>query len=209
MNPFRYRGYYLDTETNLYYLQSRYYDAYTGRFINTDDASNLGIGDELLSYNLFGYCANNPVMGYDPTGEWTFSMGGTLGFSFWSIGITISLGLSFDSNGDWALQFTYSLPKDENSSNMPLGQSVSAGIYTQWTTYDSVSDLEKGSYNIGVNTPVLGADVVLSEDVKPVGTTITVGPSLGMDLHAYKSYTYSIGGKHRTLLKYINEKLGW
>ncbi len=73
MNPFRYRGYYLDTETNLYYLQSRYYDAYTGRFINADDAGNLGIGDELLSYNLFSYCANNPVMGYDPTG--TFNWG--------------------------------------------------------------------------------------------------------------------------------------
>ncbi len=73
MNPFRYRGYYLDTETNLYYLQSRYYDSYTGRFINADDVSNLGIGDELLSYNLFSYCANNPVMGYDPTG--TFNWG--------------------------------------------------------------------------------------------------------------------------------------
>ena len=70
MNPFRYRGYYLDTETNLYYLQSRYYDSYVGRFINADDAGNLGIGDELLSYNLFSYCANNPVMGYDPTGNW-------------------------------------------------------------------------------------------------------------------------------------------
>ena len=68
MNPFRYRGYYLDNETNLYYLQSRYYDSYVGRFINADNAGNLGIGDELLSYSLFGYCANNPVMGSDPTG---------------------------------------------------------------------------------------------------------------------------------------------
>ena len=36
MNPFRYRGYYYDNETGFYYLQSRYYDPSTGRFINAD-----------------------------------------------------------------------------------------------------------------------------------------------------------------------------
>ncbi len=65
MNPFRYRGYYLDTETNLYYLQSRYYDSYVGRFINADGQLNGG----LLGYNLFAYCENNPVMRTDPYGN--------------------------------------------------------------------------------------------------------------------------------------------
>lgn len=41
-NPIRYRGYYYDTETGLYYLQSRYYDPHTGRFINADDIAFLG-----------------------------------------------------------------------------------------------------------------------------------------------------------------------
>ena len=36
INPIRYRGYYYDTETNLYYLISRYYDPEIGRFINND-----------------------------------------------------------------------------------------------------------------------------------------------------------------------------
>ena len=35
-NPFTYRGYYYDTELGLYYLNSRYYDSNTGRFINVD-----------------------------------------------------------------------------------------------------------------------------------------------------------------------------
>ena len=35
-NPFRYRGYYYDSETGFYYLNSRYYDPETGRFINAD-----------------------------------------------------------------------------------------------------------------------------------------------------------------------------
>ena len=43
INPFRYRGYYYDTETGLYYLNSRYYDANTGRFINADGQLNEGV----------------------------------------------------------------------------------------------------------------------------------------------------------------------
>ena len=66
LNPFRYRGYYYDTETGLYYLNSRYYDPQTGRFINADGL--LGANGDLISYNLFTYCSNNPVMGYDPSG---------------------------------------------------------------------------------------------------------------------------------------------
>ena len=57
-NPFRYRGYYWDDETGLYYLQSRYYDPVVGRFINADGQLNGG----LLGTNMFAYCNNNPVM---------------------------------------------------------------------------------------------------------------------------------------------------
>ena len=65
-NPFRYRGYYYDTETQLYYLQSRYYNPVWGRFLNEDGYISTGTG--LLGYNMYAYCNNNPVMGYDPTG---------------------------------------------------------------------------------------------------------------------------------------------
>ena len=66
-NPFRYRGYYWDSETGFYYLESRYYDPKTGRFINADGYVNAN-GD-LIGYNLYAYCSNNPVMFVDPTGE--------------------------------------------------------------------------------------------------------------------------------------------
>ena len=39
-NPFRYRGYYYDSESGLYYLNSRYYDPEVGRFINADGYVN-------------------------------------------------------------------------------------------------------------------------------------------------------------------------
>ena len=66
-NPIRYRGYYYDTETGLYYLQSRYYDPVVGRFLNADGL--LGANGDLMSYNLFAYCSNNPVNMSDPTGK--------------------------------------------------------------------------------------------------------------------------------------------
>ena len=68
INPFRYRGYYYDTETSLYYLQSRYYDPEVGRFINADAFASTDISG-VLSTNMFAYCENNPVMKQDPTGE--------------------------------------------------------------------------------------------------------------------------------------------
>ena len=67
-NPFRYRGYYYDTETGLYYLQSRYYDPVVGRFINADDVN-------LISYtnsNLFSYCSNDCINKIDFTGYLSF-----------------------------------------------------------------------------------------------------------------------------------------
>jgi len=60
INPLRYRGYYCDTETGLYYLNSRYYDPVTCRFINADGYVSTGQG--LSGNNMFSYCGNNPVM---------------------------------------------------------------------------------------------------------------------------------------------------
>ncbi len=70
LNPYRYRSYRYDTETGLYYLNSRYYDPEVGRFINADQASvscftPMGLTDK----NLFAYCDNNPVVRQDAEGE--------------------------------------------------------------------------------------------------------------------------------------------
>ena len=75
-NSFRYRGYYDDEETGFYYLNARYYDPAVRRFISADNMSYLGADETVTGYNLFAYCGNNPVMGYDPTGNWDW--GGVL-----------------------------------------------------------------------------------------------------------------------------------
>lgn len=68
-NPFRYRGYYYDTETGLYYLNSRYYNPEIGRYLNADKAIP-GVGGDIRGYNLFSYCMNNPINMSDPNGQW-------------------------------------------------------------------------------------------------------------------------------------------
>ena len=66
INPIRYRGYFYDSDMGLYYLQSRYYDAGIGRFINAD--SLISTGQDINGFNMFAYCGNNPVNRVDPTG---------------------------------------------------------------------------------------------------------------------------------------------
>lgn len=67
-NPFRYRSYYWDYETGLYYLNSRYYDPELGRFINADKLDNIDT-ENLNGFNLYMYCADNPVMFTDENGD--------------------------------------------------------------------------------------------------------------------------------------------
>ena len=68
-NPFRYRGYYYDEESGLYYLQSRYYDPTTGRFLNADKYV-AGVTGNIQGYNLYSYGLNNPITMIDDCGDW-------------------------------------------------------------------------------------------------------------------------------------------
>ena len=77
LNPFRYRGYVYDTETSLYYCQSRYYDPEVGRFLNAD--AYLSTGQGVLGYNMYAYCLNNLVNRSDPSGMACIHLGSAPG----------------------------------------------------------------------------------------------------------------------------------
>ena len=68
LNPFRYRGYYYDSDIQMYYLQSRYYDPEIGRFINSDDVNYIGVTETEISYNPFAYCENDAINNIDYLG---------------------------------------------------------------------------------------------------------------------------------------------
>ena len=93
MNPMRYRGYYYDEETVLYYLQSRYYDASVRRFINADVFEMIGTNDSYISYNLYAYCENNSVSLIDLNGKSGVAACEWLIWSGMSAGGLLSAGL--------------------------------------------------------------------------------------------------------------------
>ena len=92
-NPFRYRGYYYDTDLNLYYLNSRYYDSFTGRFISADNFDTVcATPNALTDKNLFAYCDNNPVSRKDPNGGFwvTMVIGGLIGTAISAISSAVT-----------------------------------------------------------------------------------------------------------------------
>ena len=106
INPLRYRGYYYDAETELYYVSSRYYDPEIGRWINADSYHSTGQG--IIGNNMFAYCLNNPVNYYDSDGSFAIAIPlialGKILFdgcvsllaiaAVWEIGCTIGEGIS-------------------------------------------------------------------------------------------------------------------
>ncbi|MHB8061752.1 MAG: RHS repeat domain-containing protein [Ruminiclostridium sp.] len=92
-NPFRYSSYQYDTESGFYYLKSRYYIPFMGKFLTRDKVS---------SNNLYVYCNNNPVMYVDSSGNCllnlVFSAAGAALFG----GVTYLIGRIFNISG-WTL----------------------------------------------------------------------------------------------------------
>ena len=73
-NPFRYRGYFYDTETGMYYLKSRYYDPELRRFISADSVMSVTASMETFhNRNLYAYCDGNPLSRKDESGDFIIS----------------------------------------------------------------------------------------------------------------------------------------
>lgn len=100
INPFRYRSYYYDVETKMYYLNNRYYDPQIGRFISADKMLNLE--EENNTCNIYKYCGNNPVNMADEEGNSSAALVGSgfgavtgFGFEFGALGVAAGLALGF------------------------------------------------------------------------------------------------------------------
>ena len=103
INPIRYRSYYYDTETGLYYLQTRYYDPEIGRFISPDSIDYLD-PETVNGLNLYAYCYNNPVTYVDPSGNspWSWVLSGLsiiAGVILCATGVGTGLGISMIIGG--------------------------------------------------------------------------------------------------------------
>ncbi len=197
-NPFRYRGYRYDGETGLYYLQSRYYDPETCRFINADSYASTGQG--LAGCNMFAYCNNNPTTYEDQTGEKTITIGAGANLTA-ILGFSVGIGISFDFSGNIAIQYSYSVPK--SSQEMSIGLlDIGAAIQVQYTNAETVDDLNGISSYIGGSGGVLGyggVDVISSAPVADMsgdgeidGFQVSVGVGVGVDMHVSQTKTKTI-----------------
>ena len=124
LNPFRYRGYVYDSETKLYYLQSRYYDPEMGRFINADvfvSTKKTGLG-----CNMYAYCFNNPINYCDSAGTdaiWIQEEDSASGQGH--TGLMVQ-----DDNGNWFFFYWGSTTESEDNPNIPaLCLGVENGAY--------------------------------------------------------------------------------
>ena len=98
INPFRYRSYYYDSETQLYWVSSRYYSPELCRWISPDSIEYL-VPESINGLNLYAYCNNDPVNKYDPTGHIAISLIVGLVVSF-AIGTTASAISQYAQYGD-------------------------------------------------------------------------------------------------------------
>lgn len=120
-NPYRYRGYYYDVETGLYYLKTRYYDPITCRFINAD--SYIQTAQGFYDKNVFAYCENNPVDRVDTEGDfWLFAAIGA------AVGAAVGLVSKVVSNA------CTGRPLNEGLGGAIVGDAVSGAITTTGNT---------------------------------------------------------------------------
>ncbi|SKB49883.1 RHS repeat-associated core domain-containing protein [Luteibacter sp. 22Crub2.1] len=178
-----YAGHVQDVDTALVYMQARYYDPQTGRFLSVDPAP--GKAADLFVFNRYAYGNNNPVRNIDPDGRATFAIGGTLNASALAGG-TVTGQLTFSatswSPSTWRVG-GYGSAGGVASTDVGTG----GGLVLSYSPADSAEEMAAASSNGAAGGAVnlfgasLGYERSLCTDCKAVqsvtfGTRLTVAP---------------------------------
>ena len=202
-NPFRYRSYVYDTETELYYLQSRYYDPKTGRFINADspEYTDTDSGSP-LSTNMFAYCENNAISGYDPSGKWTLPLHKKLSQqanfkkSVWAS--TLFADILFSSSPN------YSAPFHSRGNLNTVKQLFNAAVDLKYSAYKNDSNNKK---KVSIKVCNSNKDPHFSKDGKTY--YIPKNALYYRKKGSNDNYCSKIGEIHFSVLSYLNGNIKW
>ena len=184
VNPIRYRSYYYDADIGLYYLQTRYYDSETGRFINLDQIEYIA-PERLNGLNLYAYCLNNPVMGYDPEGTSLILLAGILlGAVFGAVEGLISAKTN-DRDIGWGMALGALggafMGLITGGTNLLLGTEAIAGQLMIIGMSSLVTGMSTEALNQVVNKEPIKAENVISSGISSMLVySLSYGFSLGL-----------------------------
>ena len=198
-NPFRYRGYYYDEETGLYYVCSRYYNPKISRFICADITAVLDIQGDLYDKNLYAYCDNNPIVRADRGGELWISItasiiavGGLIGAAVGAVGSIVSQ-YTFNGNINWKSVGVAAVGGAVGgaiaASPLSLGWQIGAGALIGGASY--IADCS-------LNSNAIKADELLCSAVAG-GISGRIG---GAGANQYKTLTNTIRTASKTTAKF-------
>ncbi len=173
VQPLRYRSYVYDFETGLYYLQSRYYDPVTCRFINADGYVSTGQG--ITGNNMFAYCNNNPIVYADYSGYVVFGVTFNAN-AFVCFGVSFSVAFVWDDKGNTDWQISYSIPGVNDTATVgalaTVGVSMGVQITNDKTVYDSYG--YSSTIGIGGKLDILGDAPISDPNAELSGVHIPV-----------------------------------
>ena len=218
INPLRYRGYYYDRETRLYYLQSRYYDFANCRFINADGVVTTNVA-EFLECNMFAYCTNNPINFSDEDGKcyyangvWTHDAweniggyekkpepkgvgGGISAAGGWGVAGSVSAAIIEDDCGNVALSLTAGFGGGLGASltaDLGIGNVGTMASQLYYPDASLVWDLQ--GWGVAVGGTVRG---VAGEMTSSTYNGYSVSLGEGYEFHGLITYTWVIPLKGR------------
>ena len=180
-NPFVYKGYFFDEETQLFYCNSRYYDPETGRFISLDSIDYLD-SQSINGLNLYCYCMNNPIMYGNPSGHSAILIGLIIGAI---VGVTIGFGTAayIDYQDDGQI-FNGSVAWYDYLGATVLGGAAGAAIgagigYIALQIGSALSSFAAQKFTIGVGLSLSSnGAAVMSAGLTITGTQILQGAAL-------------------------------
>ena len=192
INPIRYRSYYYDTETKLYYLRARYYDPETGRFISQDNVSYLDPA-HLIGLNLYVYCSDNPVTGYDPSGKFVITLSSII------IGALIGAGIGA------AVSFGATVVNDYKDDGEIFNGSVSVKAYFGNTLGGAIAGAGIGvcaTLGAGFGAALFGKSAALATAaIKTTAVQITLSGNAALAIGATSAFASgALGYVTRTLI---------
>ena len=166
--PFRYRGYVYDTETGWYYLQSRYYNPATRRFISADVLLSTGQG--VLGHNAYAYCLNNPVNRVDDLGKTSSSDPYKVFLDLWNFVCEILeqiLEVKTEATSDNFLVYDLLVVSAEITTTVGIGKrECENGLFITWTNAGAQT---------GIGLSLYYEDLIISVTTRGFGAQIEVG----------------------------------